>query len=421
MQIKPSSWNIGLIHCLMFLFPAVLVTVPKSYGVIAASLILLALIKGRCRLSGLSKQDILFIALILIYPAYLLLDLLFHRGEWGGVDYALRAFICVILLLFWREQTIKPRYMMAGMVVGAVWGLGLALYQLQYCVSDVLFLAGQANQAFYCGDDQGRPGGMTNPIPFAQIMAVYAMVLLIWRNQLPRFCWVLGVVCAGLTLFLSGTRGAMLGFMVVAFALPLFMVRWNVKKLIAALAFLLLGMFGVASSGWMQQTIRITEFKADMSRYEQGDANTSSGIRLMLWQQAWQAFQEKPLLGLGSGRFSAYLAERVEQKQAPAYLAQFGHAHNQYLETLANNGALGLAALLLSMLGSAYLFMRRAIERQGAARAAACSGGAMVGMMLVFNLTQPMYAHHITAVFYFLMLAVFWHLSGQQDTSDSVA
>jgi O-antigen ligase len=409
MQVKEILARNNLCNILLFLFPLLIVTVPKAYGLLGAMLLLASLTSASWRLEGLSKEDWIFIGLVLLYPCYLLIDFLIRGSQWGGVDYSMRALACAILVWAWRDKTRSSRFLLTGIVLGAVWAMFLALYQSNFCISNSPYLTGLANQAFYCGVDQGRPGGMTNPIPFAQIMAVFSMLLIIWRHNLSRILLLIGVGAALMALFLSGTRGAMLGLLFAGLVLSMLTSRWHWKKAAIIATLTLMAFGGIASSAWLQQKMRIVEFRVDIARFAQGDANTSSGIRLTLWQSAWQAFEENPAVGLGSGQFSSYLKHLVEQKRAPVFVGEFGHAHNQYLETLANNGLLGLAALLISMLGSGWMFLRRCALGQNTS--AALSGLGLIVITLVFNLTQPMYAHHIAVVFYFLMLAVFWHLS----------
>jgi tetratricopeptide (TPR) repeat protein len=69
----------------------------------------------------------------------------------------------------------------------------------------------------------------------------------------------------------------------------------------------------------------------------------SSLARYQQWEIAGQMFQEHPWLGAGAGGY-----ERYWDRHRPVELT-VRDAHNLYLETLAELGPLGLAALLLSL------------------------------------------------------------------------
>ena len=58
--------------------------------------------------------------------------------------------------------------------------------------------------------------------------------------------------------------------------------------------------------------------------------------RLPIWSHAWQTFLQHPLMGQGPHTFSYTSVDGI----------QVSWAHNLYLETLAEQGILGLAALL---------------------------------------------------------------------------
>ncbi len=69
----------------------------------------------------------------------------------------------------------------------------------------------------------------------------------------------------------------------------------------------------------------------------------SGGYRLELWEVAWNQWRDNPLLGDGSGTFEQYWNEHRPLDH------RVRDAHNLYLETLAELGPIGLAALLLAL------------------------------------------------------------------------
>ncbi|MCK5789731.1 MULTISPECIES: O-antigen ligase family protein [unclassified Ketobacter] len=74
---------------------------------------------------------------------------------------------------------------------------------------------------------------------------------------------------------------------------------------------------------------------------------SSSGVRIHTWIEGWHWFTQSPLVGWGENGKS--LAIQESSTLPGSIRNKFGHLHNSYIETLVNNGILGLfiiAALL---------------------------------------------------------------------------
>jgi len=83
-----------------------------------------------------------------------------------------------------------------------------------------------------------------------------------------------------------------------------------------------------------------------------GRARRSLEVRMDLWEVAWRSARSNPLLGSGAGSFGRWWLER---RQTPRGARD---AHNLYLETLGELGAVGLGLLLL-VLGAPLLAAAR--------------------------------------------------------------
>ncbi|MFX7257629.1 O-antigen ligase family protein, partial [Acinetobacter baumannii] len=70
----------------------------------------------------------------------------------------------------------------------------------------------------------------------------------------------------------------------------------------------------------------------------------STQSSLEIWQVAWQAFKEHPLTGIGANRFGLYY---LEHRPPNALEPAAPHAHNLFLNLLAETGLLGTAAFLI--------------------------------------------------------------------------
>src|SRR5690606_13186094 len=71
------------------------------------------------------------------------------------------------------------------------------------------------------------------------------------------------------------------------------------------------------------------------------DPGSSVGARIFLWKDAWAQFQERPLVGWGPGGFR----RNVEQRHAEVNLLSTKHAHNSYMQMLAEGGLIGMLGM----------------------------------------------------------------------------
>jgi O-antigen ligase len=79
--------------------------------------------------------------------------------------------------------------------------------------------------------------------------------------------------------------------------------------------------------------------------------------RIVIWEAAWHMFQQAPLLGNGTRTFGLMFdstIQRLDLDWTTLPVRSTPWAHNLYLETLAEQGVVGLAVLLFT-LGRAHL------------------------------------------------------------------
>ena len=116
--------------------------------------------------------------------------------------------------------------------------------------------------------------------------------------------------------------------------------------------------------------------------------------RMAIWQSAWEMFLDNPLLGVGLGNFDhAYPAYSL-----PGWLHLPGHAHNYYLNLLAETGILGLSAYLALLLPLAItsVVCARTVGRTAVAAADKTAGALLYGVALAFpGLLAMLTVHHL--------------------------
>ncbi|MEP7200015.1 MAG: O-antigen ligase family protein, partial [Chloroflexota bacterium] len=129
--------------------------------------------------------------------------------------------------------------------------------------------------------------------------------------------------------------------------------------------------------------------------------NENFGIvdRMAHWFAAWNMFADFPWLGVGIGNYGV-VYPNYGLREWPFSL---GHAHNFYLNMLAESGLIGLVfylVLVASALGYAWTVARRSV---GIWRVVALGAlGALVAMT-AHNLFDNLYVHGMNIQFAFLM------------------
>lgn len=174
---------------------------------------------------------------------------------------------------------------------------------------------------------EGRWTGFTPQPNFwgHQSVMLVGLVWLMGNSVLGGF---VGLIFGGLAIGLSGSRAAFLAF------IPLLLRWWWLLgrrwQLVGLLALVATGVF-LALQSTRVDTLLDSSYDTNLARPQ-------------IWLIAWRAFLEHPIGGLGLGEFSSYFAQR---RSLDAAEPAAGHAHNLFLQLLAEMGIMGLAAFLL--------------------------------------------------------------------------
>jgi putative inorganic carbon (HCO3(-)) transporter len=162
----------------------------------------------------------------------------------------------------------------------------------------------------------------------------------------------------------SWSRGGWMGFAAAIFVIAILLPRRGGWGLALALV-IVVGGIGLYATGWLPASItsRLTGF-LEYTRFEDvrgvgiNDANYAVIERMAHWQAALSMWRERFWLGVGFGCYeAAYPAHRLIN-----WPFALGHAHNYYLNLLAETGILGLGAYL-TLLGSIFVRLWRASRR----------------------------------------------------------
>ncbi len=141
-----------------------------------------------------------------------------------------------------------------------------------------------------------------------------------------------------------------LGSLILVVGAYLFFIRKSTRlaliSVISSLGFLVLILLLIPGS-----TARIST-AVESVKDETGNAAEHSvgAARIYLWDAAFKAWLQKPLLGHGTGDVDEALLNQYEEQHNQRAIDHHYNPHNQFLQTGVGIGALGLVSLLITIL-----------------------------------------------------------------------
>jgi O-antigen ligase len=206
---------------------------------------------------------------------------------------------------------------------------------------------------------------------------------------------VVAAVFMSLTIFLSGSRGGMLAFLVEIAVFAAFVYRGQQKQqriMLAAFGIILAGI--VVWTGGHALKERVSTLAVD------AHSDLPSDIRLQIDRDTLRIFRQRPLLGWGQGTFT-----EVYPQFRTFYTDAFVNAaHNDFLQRLAETGIAGFSIMIWFLVRALRPALRKSIDWHsdvnGTVALAATLGitGILVHSLVDFNMQVPANA----ALFYAL-------------------
>jgi putative inorganic carbon (hco3(-)) transporter len=265
-------------------------------------------------------------------------------------------------VILWTVPLVTPTraapWLVAVLLTAAATQAALGLYQFIFRIGPEWFAIQERFMR--------ASGSFRQPNPFAGYLGLtlpVAASLLLWSlqrwSQSRSVPWATGRVLLlagvtsliGLGLFASWSRGGWLGAVAAAALVVALSSRRGALTVVALVsAALPASLLGMLNPNWIPAFVR--ERIADIPAYFGAgdplsqpvtDANFAVLERLAHWFAAVRMWESAPWLGVGPGNYNvAYAAFGLPQWPDP-----LGHAHNIYLNVLAESGLLGLLSFAI--------------------------------------------------------------------------
>lgn len=206
----------------------------------------------------------------------------------------------------------------------------------------------------------------------------------------------------------SGTRGALLAIPVfVAIYLISRGIRLSMKSILGSFA---LGILVIAGAYISNSTVqnRMQEMATEVTTFDQGNRDTSTGIRWQLYSAAVEIIAEHPIFGVGTGGYALQMAPMVAAGKITPIAAEYGRGevHNDLLKKTADMGIFGLTALMAVYLVPFWMFQKASRSDSMQIRRAGVMGMLFVSGFIVFGLTAEVLNLTMTISFYSFTIAV---------------
>lgn len=218
-----------------------------------------------------------------------------------------------------------------------------------------------------------------------------AVILLEFRNWIKI---ILFLTLAFFTLHLVNRTGILLLGFIMLLTLAVIFYRNRSDKKTLILPTIILGVlliFMMVKPTWIKKKLVERNFKE-----ENGSTELVLDNRIPRWRAVWAVIQANPIIGVGPGDTTEEFLKEYEKRGLKNDLDKKYHAHNQYLQTWAASGIIGLILLLIPLFIGIYYSLKK-------------RNYLMISFLLtfmVFSLTESTFKRQKGVVYYALFQSV---------------
>ena len=288
---------------------------------------------------------------IIFYVGATILSLLVNGLPDGGMNKITSRFLLLLMavplvsifyLSFDSKRNVWIKFAIGCMVMG-----GLALI-------DILLL------------DKNRADGGHNAAAFGfMALAMTSIVIASYHRfshiRFGRPVFFLAISMGVCAMILSGTRTSWLaGFVVLVIAMIFYPNRYSLFKT-ALFALTLIAVIAIVGSSLPIVQKRIGQTIEMVTPYVKGEEQTkftSLRKRVEVWKFGWHAGLENKIFGFGPGNTKRVIKAYVQQNPHLKKIKNINHIHNQFLQSFAMTGLVGLVSFLALIVCHLWIFTK---------------------------------------------------------------
>jgi O-antigen ligase len=301
-------------------------------------------------------------------------------------------------------------WLVFGLVLSGVGNAVIGLYEFFGGSGALHLLINQRNFRAFGTFGQPNPfGGFMGLLAPISLMAAVGYGVRSWRyyvgaRRLPGLTSIVALfylAASGLLVIgvvISWSRGAWLGFALAVGAMLFALPRrlWQSLALVAVVGGLvgglwLTGRLPASIISRINSASQETFATADVRSADLTAENYALIERLAHWQAAINMATDNPWLGVGFGNYEV----AYDQYRLVYWTFSLGHAHNYYLNVLAETGIIGLVAYLLLWVGLLFLSWRARQHPDPLARLIAVGFLGTWSYLAAHSLTDNLYVNNL--------------------------
>ncbi|EJL6263770.1 O-antigen ligase family protein [Vibrio cholerae] len=261
--------------------------------------------------------------------------------------------LCYIVLYFIAlpSRLIHMHVLKYMLVLGALLSSFVGLYEF--------FILGSARVGFY----------VLNPIPISFYFGLL-LIFSVWlsfesykKNNILCGLSIVSSLLLFICIILTETRASWMALVIVCLSCIVYSIfNSNLKKKSIYLSSLLAVIIGF---GWNIPIVhnRIYDAYYQIEQYKNDNYNSSTGIRIKLWQAGLDMVKQGPLLGLHRVDVQRISNVKIQDGEYPKFLRSFlihpnPNFHNQYVQNLVNSGFIGLLFLIVFIFLPILVFIK---------------------------------------------------------------
>jgi len=279
--------------------------------------------------------------------------------------------------------------------------------------------------------DKYRAGGGHNAAAFGFVaLAMTSVVIASFKHfsrlRFGKTVFVLAILLGVCAMILSGTRTSWLaGIVVFVMAIFFYLDRYSLfKRALFVLAFIA-GIVIVSSSLPIVKN-RSHEMIGMLGSYVTGEEQTkfsSFRNRVEVWKIAWHTGLENKVFGFGPGNTKNVIKTYTRKNPHLKKVSGINHFHNQFLQTFAMTGLVGLVSLLALLVCHFWLFTKYLSKQYSLeVRCLALAGLLLLVSYLIKSIPGvPFYGKQYLMMYGFASATIWGSLLGALRESRSVA
>ena len=246
---------------------------------------------------------------------------------------------------------------------------------------------------------------------FEMMLGILSLFSIDWFGRdkaLLRILKVAGFIAGLAASFASGSRGGWLAIPVFIAIFIYFRTSRISPRMIVSTVIAVMLTFTLLYSLNTTFHQRVKELAADVATFNQGNRDTSTGIRWQLYKAALDVFSRHPIFGVGPEGFALEMQPMMEAGKITADAAELGRGevHNDILSKATGMGVFGLIAILAVYFVPFRLFWRAAKSASAQVRRSGILGLTFVSGFFVFGLTAETLNITMATAFYSFTVAV---------------